>query len=131
MLGPSKNAFELARNYRKLATKVDDYVEQKFDKLSSSELVELLELSDNLFRVAGTAALIGARLDLAEMADAATQIKSATARLEAAIDKLDDVRKVIAAVTASINLAGAIASGRPDVILGALKNLRGPIDALT
>jgi hypothetical protein len=131
MPAQSKNAFELARNYRKLATKVDDYVDQKFDKLSQSELVELLELSDNLFRVAGTAALVGARLDLAEMVGAAQQVKAATERLGRAIDKLDDARKVITAVTASIHLAGAIASGRPEVIVAAVKDLSGPIAALT
>jgi hypothetical protein len=130
MPAPSRNAFELARNYRRMATKVDDYIAHRFDTLASDELFELLELSDNLFRVAGTAALVGARLDLAEMAEAAAQVNAATGRLEAAIDTLDDARKVITAVTASINLAGAIASGKPDAILGAVKDLRGPIAAL-
>ena len=130
MPAASRNAFELARNYRRMATRVDDYVDKKFDALSSDELFDLLNLSDNLFRVAGTAALVGARLDLAEMAEAATQVKAATARLGEAIDTLDDAGKVIAAVTASISLAGAIASGNPTAILAAVKDMKDPIAAL-
>lgn len=103
-----RDAFELARAYRKMAARIDDYVFDNFDELSRFERYRLMRQEGLLEQAALQLLWEGASDLLSELGEATEDIKNTTNNVNAAIDKLDDVNDVLGAASAAVNLVSAL-----------------------
>jgi len=101
-------AFELARTYRKLAAKLDDYLDQNYERLSRPERYQLMQREGALEDAAAQLTLSAASNLLTGLGPALDEIRTATAQVNAALDHLDHVDDVISAGSHAVRLVAAL-----------------------
>jgi len=103
-------AFELARTYRKLAAKLDDYLDEKYDKLTRQQRFQLMQKESALEDAAAQLTLSAASNLLSGLGPSLTKIRRATVQVNAALDHLDRVEDVINAGAQAVQLVAALVS---------------------
>jgi|GEM_PF-6303359 len=101
-------AFELARTYRKLAAKLDDYLDQNYEQLSRQQRFQLMQKESALEDAAAQLGLSAASELLSGLGQSLAQIRNATAQVNAALDHLDRIEDVINAGSHAVQLVAAI-----------------------
>lgn len=101
-------AFEIARTYRKLAAKLDDYLDQNYEKLSRQQRFALMQKEGALENAAAQLTLSAASELLAGLGPSLTEIRTATAQVHAALDHLDRVEDVLTAGSHAVQLVAAL-----------------------
>lgn len=103
-----RDAFRLARAYRKIAAKLDDYVDDNFDTLAPFDRYRLMRQEGLIEQAAIHLTWSGAVELLDELGDSVQTIQQATEDVSTALDRLDDVRDVLGAATAAVQFVAAL-----------------------
>jgi hypothetical protein len=103
-----RTAFELARTYRKLAAKLDDYLDANYHSLSRPQRFQLMQKEGALEDAAAQLTLSAASNLLADLGPSLAQIRTATLQVNAALDHLDRVEDVLNAGSHAVRLVAAL-----------------------
>lgn len=103
-----RTAFELARTYRKLAAKLDDYLDANYHALSRAQRFQLMQKEGALEDAAAQLTLCAASQPLGDLGPTLSQIRAATAQVNAALDHLDRVEDVLNAGSHAVRLVAAL-----------------------
>jgi hypothetical protein len=101
-------AFELARTYRKLAAKLDDYLHDNYDSLTRQQRFQLMQKEGALEDAAAQLTLSAAGELLVGLGSSLGEIRRATAQVNLALDHLDRVDDVINAGAHAVQLVAAL-----------------------
>jgi ABC-type transporter Mla subunit MlaD len=101
-------AFDLARTYRKLAAKLDDYLHDNYDSLTRRQRFQLMQKEGALEDAAAQLTLSAASELLSGLGPSLGEIRRATAEVNRALDHLDRVDDVINAGTHAVQLVAAL-----------------------
>ena len=101
-------AFELARTYRKLAAKLDDYLDSNYHALTRAQRFQLMQKEGALEDAAAPLPPPAASELLANLGPSLGQIRMATAQVNAALDHLDRVEDVLSAGSHAVRLVAAL-----------------------
>ncbi|MGH7718254.1 MAG: hypothetical protein ACREON_05350 [Gemmatimonadaceae bacterium] len=111
---------DVAERYHDLSVRVGRYRFAHWNELSTAERSSLESLEWSLMNASTDFIARGITLRAGDVEGAVARIRSATAALRRAVRGVSSAKKVIAAATAAVTLAGAITSGNVPAILDAV-----------
>ena len=122
----AKDTLAIAEQYHDLSVRLGKYRFANWEKLSAADRASIESLEWSLMGLSTDMTARGIELETDDLADVVAQIRKVTTSLRRAVSRTAEVKQVIAAATAGLELAYAIAGGDVPAILeksGALLEL--------
>ncbi|MFD2936614.1 hypothetical protein [Spirosoma flavum] len=109
----------LSRSYFDLAKTLGEYRFENFDTISPAKRKLIEEFERTLLNASTTFTAIAITISLTELEPVLARIDEVTKQIEANINQLQKIDRVIKIAGAAVQLSGAILSGNPEAILKA------------
>lgn len=106
-----EDAREIANSFRKLSSELGDYRFSNWNSLSEKERRRIESLEWTLLNYSSDMTATAIKIATDRIQEEVQNIKSATQHLQNAIDRTENVKKVIGIATKTVTLAASISTG--------------------
>jgi hypothetical protein len=113
----AKDTLAIAAQYHDLSVRLGKYRFANWERLSPTDRGSIESLEWSLMRLSTDMTARGIELETDDLAEVVRHIRTVTMSLRRAVNKVADVKQVIAAAGVGLELAYAIAAGNVSTIL--------------